>query len=788
MGKKGKGKKKSFGTSGTPAEVLNTMMPATMRMKDLPDDEEGFVLSPTEYGRKQLDDVHLRRSKKSPKNTSIVAEPKPYEGYSPNGAIQMLDDAINKIRDGKYKKAMEKRSNEKIDDLVDAFLNMESDLPNFQRVVSAATKLIQVCKSFREYDDAQRDYVDDAIYDRVITKYRAYGYDEPTGFTPGSKAKTKIKYPLLHNNMDKSYAIHSGDPVPDGVKEDTKVEDWLLKAYKTLGLSTESEVELEISPKIDGVSVNGTVKGQGFYDPQTRGDDEESVKVPGLSNFMVAPKDVATDTPEFGIQYELFVTNEDLPKVSEYLGLRQPYVSNRHAASGIINRLTAKIDDGLLDFISLYPIEASGLDGIYSERMDVLQEYGIVPDDMIERTTIKGNVKSLLKQIEKKFTKMAEKRGDLSFAIDGMVITFTDPDYQTTLGRSKRTNNYQLALKFDPETAEAEVKGIHLDSGKKGFRTVQVDLKHAIFLGGVRYDHVPVLSAGLYEELGLRKGSVVRVHRTGDVMPAITVLEKGSGNKLALPDKCPYCKGNLVIKNKKLYCGYGNCRGNLVGKIIGFLDGIGVDGAKDAFATSLVETYGLKTLDQLFDLNEDNLAAVGLTAKIYREFATNLRNAIANTPDYKVLGAIGIPDVGPARAKMILMAYNGWENFSKEWSNTGNGFVNNIRNTKVWNSLSNDAKLNMATAEVKAMIGKLRTYVENITTKFDNLRLGHTGIDPTAEVKDLCKENNIDIVDGKAFDMLLTGSFDSESDKMKTARKKDIPIYTVETFIKRYSK
>ena len=333
----------------------------------------------------------------------------------------MLDDAINKIRDGKYKKAMEKRSNEKIDDLVDAFLNMESDLPNFQRVVSAATKLIQVCKSFREYDDAQRDYVDDAIYDRVITKYRAYGYDEPTGFTPGSKAKTKIKYPLLHNNMDKSYAIHSGDPVPDGVKEDTKVEDWLLKAYKTLGLSTESEVELEISPKIDGVSVNGTVKGQGFYDPQTRGDDEESVKVPGLSNFMVAPKDVATDTPEFGIQYELFVTNEDLPKVSEYLGLRQPYVSNRHAASGIINRLTTKIDDGLLDFISLYPIEASGLDGIYSERMDMLQEYGIVPDDMIERTTIKGNVKSLLKQIEKKFTKMAEKRGDLSFAIDGIM-------------------------------------------------------------------------------------------------------------------------------------------------------------------------------------------------------------------------------------------------------------------------------------------------------------------------------------------------------------------------------
>jgi len=781
-----KGKKPTFKTSGTPAEILHSVMPAAVRAKDL-DDDEGFILTPTAYGRDQMNAVHMRRSKKSSGELPINSIPTPYSDFNPNAAIQMLDDALGKVRDGKFKKAMEKRNKGTIDDLADAFLNMDKDLPNFQRVSSAIGKLLQVGKSFYEYDDNHRVYMDDSIYDRVLAKYRAYGFDEPTGIVPNSKSKVGITYPTLHNNMDKSYALRSGDSVPDGVKEDTRVEDWLLKSFKTLGISTETEVELELSPKIDGVSINGTIKGEGFYDPQTRGDENESVPVPGLNALAVGDKDVECSVPEFGIQYELFVTDKDRVAAGEYLKLTKPYVSNRHAASGILNRLATKPDDELLSFISLYPIEAVGMEEIYSERMDVLQQYAIVPDDMIDRETIKGNVKDLLKQIEKKFAKLGKKRENLSYSIDGMVITFVDPDYQNTLGRSKRTNNYQLALKFDPANAKAEVSDIHLDSGKKGFRTVQVDLKHPVFLDGVRYDHVPVLSARLYEDLGLREGTVVNVHRVGDVIPSITVIENGNGRKLSLPEKCPDCGGKLVIKNKKLYCGYGNCKGNLSGKITGFLSGIGLDGYGDSFADSLVKTYKLTSLHQLFDITEEALEKVGLTGKVYRQFAAALRNAVADTPDFKVLGSIGIPDVGPARAKLLLMEYGGWGNFSKEWAHADDpGATNRIIGSKIWESIGRDARANLSSSDTIKMIRVLRDYVKTITAKFDNLRLGHTGMEPTAKIKEVCKAKNIDIVDGRAFDMLLTSSMDSESDKMQAARKKDIPIYTEEMFLAQY--
>lgn len=787
MGKHNKGKNKkgqAFKPAGTPADILNKSMPSAVRVKDLDkeDDGEWFDLAPKEYGRAKLEEIRLRRSKKFAGEAQKALDPAPYASYSPNSVIQMLDEAINKIRDGKFKKALEKRDKNKIDDLTDAFLNMDRELPNFQRVASAIGKLIQIGKSFYEYDDNHRSYMDDAIYDRILEKYRAYGFDEPTGFVPNSKSKVGIKYPTLHNNMDKSYMIHSGEQRPEGVKEDGCIEDWLLKSFKTLGLSSETEVEIEISPKIDGTSVNGTIRGQGFFDPQTRGDENESVPVPGLNNLMVASDDVSSDVSEFGIQYELFVTNDDRVKAAEYLKLNKPYVSNRHAASGIVNRLASKVDDGLLEFVSLYPIEASGLGEDYSERMDAIAEYGVVPDDMIDRKIIKGNIKDLLKQVEKEFAKLEKKRGDLSYTIDGMVLTFVDSDYQKVLGRSKRTNNYQIALKFDPANAEAKVAGIHLDTGKKGYRTIQVDLKHPVFLDGVRYDHVPVLSAGLYEDLGLREGSVVRVHRVGDVIPSITVIESGDGKKLTLPEKCPHCGLKLRIKNKKLYCNGVDCPGNAVGLIQGFLEGVGMDGYGEAFAKSLINDYGMKNFVDLFDITEESLAKAGLTSKIYRQFPTDLRNAIADTPDYKILGAIGIPDIGPARAKDIIKACGGW----KHLIGSPLDGVSRLLQFGLYDHFNEDTQSVFADIYLWEIINKLDGMMKTFTTKFDNIRLGHTGITPSDEVKRLCEKNNIDIVDGKSFDLLLTASMDSNSDKMQSARKKDVPIYTEEMFISEY--
>ena len=79
--------------------------------------------------------------------------------------------------------------------------------------------------------------------------------------------------------------------------------------------------------------------------------------------------------------------------------------------------------------------------------------------------------------------------------------------------------------------------------------------------------------------------------------------------------------------------------------------------------------------------------------------------------------------------------------------------------------------------------------MENITTDFsDKIKVGYTGGDLSEEIENLCVLNNMEIVSGKSFDILITADPDSTSGKMKVAQKKKLPIFTEGEFLKAYRK
>lgn len=802
------------------------LLERTLNGPDMVLDDSGFpVLMPTALGAEKILAIgKKRRSKKIVPTVAEPAEEKPiYTEYDVAATGKVITEATNAVKEGKYGKAMKARS-ELIDRLTDLFLNMpEEEFPLKNKAIEDIRAVIRIGKSFYEYDEKNREFISNDVYDRVLAKFRGLGQEEPNPYTPkGGLEKSDIRYPRLHNNMDKCYAIGLSDPIPAGVKETDKVESFLIRTYETLGLSSDAEVELELSPKIDGVSVNGTILKDTLLNPQTRGDEDKSIKVIGMHGLEVGDEDVE-NRPEFGIQYELFITDADREAADKYLNYQ--YVSNRHCASGLTHRLCTMEDDKLLELVNLFPIEAAELEGTYRERMEYLQKFAVCPKDMIKRKIIKDNLKGLLKKIRKTFEEYTDLRESLSYSIDGMVITVVDDELQEQLGRKGRTNLYQIALKFDPAVAVGEVKGIHLDRGKKGYRTIQVDLRHPVFLDGVRYDHVPVLSAGLFEEMGLREGSEVEVRRVGDVIPSITVLKSGTGRMLTLPDKCEECGDLLEVKNKKLYCGSPVCPGNLAGKITGFLEGLGLDGYSDGFAEFLLMEFGSKSRDvrirslaDLYKLTDDVLDAHELDRKDIRTFRDKLIYATAKAPDYVVFGSMGWPDIGVARAKMIFREIIGIRSIPYKDFN-GVAFTPDIG---VWNNLKSLLSLdcdNMQTIAAHMAITRaigeahatklcrflerltpearacllseieiLERYAINITKDFDSvLKVGHTGYTPSADVRAVCEKNKFELVDGKSFDILITGDLKSTSGKMERAAKNNLPVYTEETFLKKYA-
>ena len=349
----------------------------------------------------------------------------------------------------------------------------------------------------------------------------------------------------------------------------------------------------------------------------------------------------------------------------------------------------------------------------------------------------------------------------------------------------------QCSKIIDPATAEAEIDHVYLDNGTKGYRTIQIQLKHPVFLDEVRYDHIPVLSKDLFDKLGLREDSVITVHRVGDVIPAISLKTEGKGKLLKAPVQCT-CHEFLKVRNGKLFCDNPLCRMNQVGRMVGFFIGIGLDDYNEAFANTIIDfstnrpnTFNYVDLSDLFKLTPKMFAAGGYTTKTYTEFQDKLRAAVAKTPDYQVLGSLGISDLGPARAKQILREYKGdWDALTTDVRRQN---ASRIIKALGWTIGSKVVDSMDSLIGLCSTLEEMKEHMETFSsTKDYDLRIGHTGFTPSQALRDFCEQRNMELVDGKSFDILIADSLNSISGKAQVARKKNLPVFTESLFLKQY--
>ena len=377
---------------------------------------------------------------------------------------------------------------------------------------------------------------------------------------------------------------------------------------------------------------------------------------------------------------------------------------------------------------------------------------------------------------------------------------------------SKQIEEFQLRLKNDigqefpkqlqsfrlhvSQPVEAAVSKIAIATEKKGYRTIQVQFEHPVFLDGVRYDHVPVLSLNLFEQMKLNEGATVKVHRVGDVIPSIEPIKRGHGLKLDIPTKCPNCGKPLEVRNKKLYCGNPLCPSNIVGRFVGFFEKIGLVGYSDSFAEMLHDEMGCWNLEQVINITADDFEEQGIKTEIAKEFHDKLIEALESRKDYEILAAMGFYGIGPAKAKIILKD-TPFVDLAKYFTPGGNkkrlfGSIYVDRNPFLKFNNDHNMKLMNDAIERNDTIYKefiaIIPHVKHITKDFDNMiRVGHTGGKVPEKVRDLCDKLGYDVVDGKPFDILITADMASNSSKMEYAKKHDIPIYLPEDFYTRYT-
>jgi DNA ligase (NAD+) len=244
-----------------------------------------------------------------------------------------------------------------------------------------------------------------------------------------------------------------------------------------------------------------------------------------------------------------------------------------------------------------------------------------------------------------------EKRHDLSYETDGVVVKVDAFGQQERLGIVSRAPRWAIAYKYPPEQVETVVEDIVAYVGRTGTLTPVAHLRPTKVAGST------VARATLHNldevrRKDIRIGDQVILQKAGDVIPevvrSISERRTGSEREWDMPEACPVC-GQPVIRDEgavRHYCANPACPAR-VGQEFGyFAGGMDIDGLGWAVLSQLLERGMVKRRGDFFRLTVEDLESLDRFA---RKSAENLYGAIQKVrrrPLERVIASLGIPQVG----------------------------------------------------------------------------------------------------------------------------------------------
>jgi DNA ligase (NAD+) len=379
-----------------------------------------------------------------------------------------------------------------------------------------------------EYDQLFRELLDlEAAYPELQTP------DSPTQRVGGEPAATftKVRHRTVMLSLNNAFS-------PEEVRE------FGARVERAIGPPGGYICEL----KIDGLAMSITYHGGKFVRAATRGNGVEGEDV--TANVRTIRSVPMTLDSSDGLPDELEVRGEVyLPKGAfaatnarlEEAG-KPGYANPRNAAAGAVRQLDPSVTAarGLQTF--MYAVDPPGRIQSQAEVLDTLTALGFRVNP---HRQLAGSIDEVLAFLEH----WAERRHDLDYDTDGVVIKVSSLAEQAELGTISRAPRWAIAYKFPPEEHETQVLDIHVQVGRTGAVTPVAILEPTLVAGST------VRRCTLHNEdevarKDVRIGDTVLLHKAGDVIPEIVrvIVEKRPEDSTPwqMPEHCPACESLLV--------------------------------------------------------------------------------------------------------------------------------------------------------------------------------------------------------------------------------------------------
>jgi len=504
--------------------------------------------------------------------------------------------------------------------------------------------------------------ISDAEYDELVRELQAIEEAYPSLVTPDSPTQKVGAEP-----REELGTIEHETPMLSlrAVQEEDAFRDFWSRTRERLN---GSEMTVVGEPKYDGLSVELVYQGGTLVRAATRGDGQtgedvtDNVRTLHEVLLRLQPTGDVSVPRHLVARGEVYMTKDEFEEMNRRRQEegKNAFANPRNAAAGSLRQLDAGVTARRPLRIFFYEIAPSSSARPNSQR-DALQKMRALGLKTNEEATPLQSADDAVAW----FGRMAERREDLPYEIDGCVFKVNELSKHDELGARASNPRWALAWKFEPRRATTTVDEIEAQVGRTGALTPVATLS-PVHIGGVEVTHASLHNQDEIDRLDVRIGDKVVVERAGDVIPHVVHVVKdardGSEERYRLPDTCPVCGGEVRKPEGEAIarCTNLSCPAQLEQGIqhFGSTEALDIDGLGEKVVAQLVERDLVDDVADLFDLAADDLEPLDRMAG---KSARNLVDAIQGSKEdvtlTRLIYALGIPHVGRSVAGDLAQAF-----------------------------------------------------------------------------------------------------------------------------------
>jgi DNA ligase (NAD+) len=264
-----------------------------------------------------------------------------------------------------------------------------------------------------------------------------------------------------------------------------------------------------------------------------------------------------------------------------------------------------------------------------------------------------------------------ERRDELDYEIDGVVVKIDPIETQRVMGATSRAPRWAIAYKYPPEEVTTRLLDIQVNVGRTG-RVTPFAVMEPAKVSGSTVEMATLHNADEVRRKGVLIGDMVVLRKAGDVIPEIVGpvadLRTGDEREFVFPTHCPACGTELVRPEGEVDTRCPNTRAcpaqlrerlfHLAGRGAFDIEVLGYEAV-----TALLDDHLVADEGDLFTLTEDQLAASPFFVNKEGTLKVNATRLLANLevarqrPLWRILVALSIRHVGPTAARALATEF-----------------------------------------------------------------------------------------------------------------------------------